>query len=207
LTTRFSKTSTNSATNSPALSKMPIQADGETLTELTQRTLNRLVFLRFPRRQTLEPQNHIAYFGERAPLGRISSAESRRLDGIYKASVYKSTKSSTRPASSVDDDSFSGICERLSHLKFALRFQRHPHPILGTSTNAFSARSSSPPTTLRLEEKPKSAKPAAFITRPNTSSATRRKHRRQTDCRQTPAQMPDALCRHRLRPARFLLGV
>jgi hypothetical protein len=48
-----------------------------------------------------------------------------------------------------------------------------PSTSSAASTNAFSARSSSPPTNAPgWRKSPKSAKPAAFITRPNTSSAT-----------------------------------
>jgi type I restriction-modification system DNA methylase subunit len=126
--------------------------DGETLTELTQRTLDRLVFLRFLEDKHIEPQNHIAYFGGRdgalrrpdAPAGRPNRsawqdfiAESRRLDGIYNGIVYKKHEILDTPGFKLDDESFSGICERLSHLNSPYDFNAIPIHILGSIYERF----------------------------------------------------------------------
>ena len=63
--------------------------DGETLTEITQRTLDRLVFIRFLEDKLIEPQYLVARFGERGSAWGDFIAASRRLDGIYNGIVFK----------------------------------------------------------------------------------------------------------------------
>jgi type I restriction-modification system DNA methylase subunit len=129
--------------------------DGETLTELTQRTLDRLVFLRFLEDKHIEPQNHIAYFGDKGTAWQDFIAESRRLDGIYNGIVYKKHEILDAPGFKLDDDSFSGICERLSHLNSPYDFNAIPIHILGSIYERFLGKVIvTTDKRARLEEKP-----------------------------------------------------
>jgi Alw26I/Eco31I/Esp3I family type II restriction m6 adenine DNA methyltransferase len=111
--------------------------DGETLTELTQRTLDRLVFLRFLEDKHIEPQNRIAYFGDKGTAWQDFIAESHRLDGIYNGIVYKRHEILDAAGFKLDDDVFSGICERLSHLNSSYDFNAIPIHILGSIYERF----------------------------------------------------------------------
>ncbi|MGA3142242.1 MAG: TaqI-like C-terminal specificity domain-containing protein [Verrucomicrobiota bacterium] len=129
--------------------------DGETLTEITQRTLDRLVFLRFLEDKHIEPQNHIAYFGDKGTAWQDFIAESRRLDGIYNGIVYKKHEILDAPGFKLDDDSFSGICERLSHLNSPYDFNAIPIHILGSIYERFLGKVIvTTDKRARLEEKP-----------------------------------------------------
>lgn len=113
------------------------ELDGETLTELTQRTLDRLVFLRFLEDKHIEPQNRIAYFGDKGTAWQDFIAESRRLDGIYNGIVYKEHAILDKPSFKVDDEIFSDICEKLSHLNSRYDFNAVPIHILGSIYERF----------------------------------------------------------------------
>jgi type I restriction-modification system DNA methylase subunit len=129
--------------------------NGETLTELTQRTLDRLVFLRFLEDKHIEPQNHIAYFGDKGTAWQDFIAESRRLDGIYNGIVYKKHEILDAPGFKLDDDSFSGVCERLSHLNSSYDFNAIPIHILGSIYERFLGKVIvATDKRARLEEKP-----------------------------------------------------
>jgi adenine-specific DNA-methyltransferase len=111
--------------------------DGETLTELTQRTLDRLVFLRFLEDKHIEPQNHIAYFGDKGSAWQDFIRESRRLDGIYNGIVYKEHPILDKPSFKPDDEIFSAICERLAHINSPYDFNAVPIHILGSIYERF----------------------------------------------------------------------
>src|SRR5581483_6446261 len=111
--------------------------DGETLTELTQRTLDRLVFLRFLEDKHIEPQNHIAYFTDRGSAWQAFISESRRLDGIYNGIVFKEHSILDSSRFNADDEVFSDVCERLSHLNSSYDFNAIPIHILGSIYERF----------------------------------------------------------------------
>lgn len=130
--------------------------DGEMLTELTQRTLDRLVFLRFLEDKHIEPQNRIAYFGDKSgSVWQDFIVESRRLDGIYNGIVYKEHGILDSPKFKLDDEVFSGICERLSHLNSPYDFNAIPIHILGSIYERFLGKVIvTTDKRARLEEKP-----------------------------------------------------
>ena len=129
--------------------------DGDTLTELTQRTLDRLVFLRFLEDKHIELQNRIAYFGDKGTAWQDFIAESRRLDGIYNGIVYKKHEILDAPGFKLDDEAFSGVCERLSHLNSPYDFNAIPIHILGSIHERFLGKVIvTTDKRARLEEKP-----------------------------------------------------
>ncbi len=111
--------------------------DGDKLTEATQRTLDRLVFIRFLEDKLIEPQNLVARFGERGGAWGDFIAASRRLDGIYNGIVFKKNDILDTPTFKVDDDQFSGICKKLSHVNSAYDFNTIPIHILGSIYERF----------------------------------------------------------------------
>jgi adenine-specific DNA-methyltransferase len=111
--------------------------DGETLTELTQRTLDRLVFLRFLEDKQIESQNRIAYYGDKGTAWQDFIVDSRRLNGIYNGVVFKEHNLLDNPSFKVDDDVFAGICEKLSHINSPYDFNAIPIHILGSIYERF----------------------------------------------------------------------
>lgn len=116
----------NFKNNNPAL-------DGDALTELTQRTLDRLVFMRFLEDKLIEPEPLVSKFGVKS--GRVWDdfiAASRRLDGIYNGIVFKKSALLDSPAFKVHDDQFAAICEELSDINSPYDFNAIPIHILGS---------------------------------------------------------------------------
>ncbi len=111
--------------------------DSETLTEATQRTLDRLVFMRFLEDKVIEPSPFVAKFGDRGTAWQGFVAASRRLDGIYNGIVFKKHDILDAPAFRVDDESFSDICEDLSHKSSPYDFNAIPIHILGSIYERF----------------------------------------------------------------------
>lgn len=111
--------------------------DGESVTELVQRTLDRLVFLRFLEDKHIEPQNRIAYFGDQGTAWQDFIKESRRLDGIYNGIVFKEHPILDKPSFRPDDEIFSAICERLAHINSPYDFNAVPIHILGSIYERF----------------------------------------------------------------------
>ncbi len=111
--------------------------EGECLTELTQRTLDRLVFLRFLEDKAIEPQNRIAHFGEKGTAWQDFIAESRRLDGIYNGIVYKKHGILDSPDFKIAEKDFAEICGRFSHKNSPYDFNAIPIHILGSIYERF----------------------------------------------------------------------
>jgi hypothetical protein len=113
------------------------ELDGETLTELTQRTLDRLVFMRFLEDKVIEPQYLVANFGKRDGAWGDFIAASRRLDGIYNGIVFKKHALLDQPGFKVHDGQFAEICETLCHLNSPYDFNAIPIHILGSIYERF----------------------------------------------------------------------
>ena len=105
--------------------------DGATLTELTQRTLDRLVFLRFLEDKLIEPEERVAKFGEGGSPWKDFIGVSRRLDGIYNGIVFKKHDILDSSRFKVDDVQFGDICEGLAHINSPYAFNLIPIYILG----------------------------------------------------------------------------
>jgi type I restriction-modification system DNA methylase subunit len=110
--------------------------DGETLTEVTQRTLDRLVFIRFLEDKLIEPQYLVSKFGERGSAWGDFIATSRRLDGIYNGIVFKENAVLDKTVK-VDDGQFAGICKALCHINSPYDFNAIPIHILGSIYERF----------------------------------------------------------------------
>jgi len=116
--------------NNPAL-------NGETLTEITQRTIDRLVFMRFLEDKLIHPDNLISEFGNKGTAWQDFIATSRRLDGIYNGIVFKTHEILDAPSFKIDDDDFATICEKLAHINSPYDFNSIPIHILGSIYERF----------------------------------------------------------------------
>lgn len=112
--------------------------DGEVLTELTQRVLDRLVFLRFLEDKQIETRFKVAEFGNKGTVWEDFVAASRRLDAIYNGIVFKEHLLLDKPGRLVIDDKvFGDICEDLSHVNSPYDFNVIPIHILGSIYERF----------------------------------------------------------------------
>ncbi len=113
------------------------ELDSETLTEVTQRTLDRLVFMRFLEDKLIEPSNFVANFGERGTAWQDFVTVSRRLDGTYNGIVFKQHSILDADDFQIDDAAFARICEKLSHKNSPYDFNAIPIHILGSIYERF----------------------------------------------------------------------
>ncbi len=113
------------------------ELDSETLTELAQRTLDRLVFLRFLEDKGIEPERLVENFGEKGTVWEEFIAASRRLNGIYNGIVYRRHGILDAPKLRVDDTAFADICESLARVNSPYDFNAIPIHILGSIYERF----------------------------------------------------------------------
>jgi type I restriction-modification system DNA methylase subunit len=111
--------------------------DGETLTEITQRTLDRLVFLRFLEDKLIETRETVASLGRRGSARQDFVAASRRLNGIYNGIVFRYHDRLDGPDFQVDDSVFADVCQWLSDPHSSYDFDKIPIHILGSIYERF----------------------------------------------------------------------
>jgi type I restriction-modification system DNA methylase subunit len=113
------------------------QLDGETLTEITQRILDRLVFLRFLEDKLIETDDGVANFGKTGSVWGDFQAASRRLDQKYNGIVYKHHPLLDTNRLTIDESVFGNICEDLSDVNTPYNFNLIPIHILGSIYERF----------------------------------------------------------------------
>jgi len=113
------------------------ELDSETLTEIVQRTLDRLVFMRFLEDTGIHPQRIVDHFGSNGTVWEEFVAASRRLDGIYNGIVFKRHTILDSDGFRVDDSEFGGICRSLAHVNSPYDFDAIPIHILGSIYERF----------------------------------------------------------------------
>lgn len=117
--------------------KTDASLDGDTLTELVQRTLDRLVFIRFLEDRLIEPDYLVSKFGQKDSAWSDFIATCHRLDGIYNGIVFKKHALLDAAQFAPDGAAFADICERLSHLNSPYDFNAIPIHILGSIYERF----------------------------------------------------------------------
>jgi len=120
-----------------AFKKVNPGLDSAELTEITQRTLDRLVFLRFLEDKQIEPQPFVDKFGESSTAWGDFSSVCRRLDNIYNGIIFKKHGILDAGHFRLDDESFANICEQLCHLNSPYNFNAIPIHILGSIYEQF----------------------------------------------------------------------
>ena len=68
-----------------------VRLDSETLTELTQRTLDRLVFMRFLEDKLIHPESLVSKFSQADSAWRKFVTTCNKLDGIYNGIIFASS--------------------------------------------------------------------------------------------------------------------
>jgi adenine-specific DNA-methyltransferase len=111
--------------------------DSDTLTELAQRTLDRLIFLRFLEDKGIEMQRLVDTFGAKGPAWEDFIAASHRLDGVYDGVVFRRHGILDSDQFRVDDAVFADICESLVHVNSPYDFNAIPIHILGSIYERF----------------------------------------------------------------------
>jgi len=108
----------------------------EELTEATQRTIDRLVFIRFLEDMRIEGEHHISSYGDKGEVWGDFINDCKSLNAKYNGIVFKEhfiDKALTAP----DDKDFAEICEDLSHVNSPYSFNAIPIHILGSIYERF----------------------------------------------------------------------
>ncbi|MBK9097563.1 MAG: Eco57I restriction-modification methylase domain-containing protein [bacterium] len=107
------------------------------LTEATQRTIDRLVFIKFLEDKLIEPDHYVSEFGGRKKAWEDFLIDSRKLDAKYNGVVFKKSIIDSKSIIEPDDKTFSAICEELSHENTPYNFDAIPIHILGSIYERF----------------------------------------------------------------------
>jgi adenine-specific DNA-methyltransferase len=112
--------------------------DGFELTEVTQRVLDRLVFLRFLEDKLIETEISVNEIANSAAPWAAFVKESRRLDTRYNGVVYKPHPLIDAPSKfKTDDADFKAVCDALSDKHSPFNFDVIPIHILGSIYERF----------------------------------------------------------------------
>ena len=109
----------------------------EELTEATQRTIDRLVFIKFLEDKLIEPDHYVSEFGGRKSAWEDFLTDSRKLDAKYNGVVFKKSLIDSRNLIEPDEKTFSAICDELSHENTPYNFDAIPIHILGSIYERF----------------------------------------------------------------------
>jgi adenine-specific DNA-methyltransferase len=110
--------------------------DGEELTEATQRTLDRLVFMRFLEDKLIEPEVIVERLGDGGSAWGDFVAQSARLNGIYNGIIFKPHFIDAADFT-VDERVFETVRERLAHTNTVYNFNYIPIHVLGSIYERF----------------------------------------------------------------------
>jgi type I restriction-modification system DNA methylase subunit len=109
----------------------------EELTEATQRTLDRLVFLRFLEDKLIEPESLVEKLGDKVAAWKDFVSMSRKLNTIYNGIIFKAHPLIDNPSFNVDERTFVDICNNLAHVHSPYDFNTIPIHILGSIYERF----------------------------------------------------------------------
>lgn len=129
--------------------------DSEILTEAVQRTVDRLVFIRFLEDKLIEPENFVDKFGSRSSAWRDFINTCHKLDVKYNGIVFKRHQIDKQDFSDEADKMFAEVCRNFSHLKSPYAFNFIPVYILGSIYERFLGKVViATDKRVRIEEKP-----------------------------------------------------
>ena len=111
--------------------------DGYTLTEVTQRVLDRLVFLRFLEDKLIETEISVDGIAKNSAPWREFVDESKRLNARYNGAVYKPHPLIDSARFSVNSADFAEVCRALSSAHSPYNFNVIPIHILGSIYERF----------------------------------------------------------------------
>lgn len=110
--------------------------NGEELTEATQRTLDRLVFMRFLEDKMIEPEPIVERLGDKGSAWGDFVAQSERLNRIYNGIIFKPHFIDDADFV-VDEKVFAPVRERLAHTNTVYNFNYIPIHVLGSIYERF----------------------------------------------------------------------
>ena len=113
------------------------QLNGEDLTEATQRTLDRLVFMRFLEDKLIESDTLVEKFGDKGNAWQDFIATSHRLDAIYNGIIFKKHSIIDAPTFRVEGQAFANICASLTDANSPYAFHTIPIHTLGSIYERF----------------------------------------------------------------------
>ncbi|HLA95205.1 MAG TPA: DNA methyltransferase [Pyrinomonadaceae bacterium] len=111
--------------------------DSDHLTEAVQRTIDRLVFIRFLEDKLIEPSTILDKFGEEPHPWKKFIAKSREFDKTYNGIIFKQHPVIDRDDFVVDDRVFLDICDSLADKYSPYHFNYIPIHILGSIYERF----------------------------------------------------------------------
>ncbi|HKP73248.1 MAG TPA: DNA methyltransferase, partial [Pyrinomonadaceae bacterium] len=112
------------------------ELNGEELTEATQRTLDRLVFMRFLEDKLIEPEVIVERLGNGGSAWGDFVAQSARLNAIYNGIIFKPHFIDAADFV-VDERVFASVRERLAHTNTVYNFNYIPIHVLGSIYERF----------------------------------------------------------------------
>jgi len=131
------------------------ELDGETLTEITQRALDRLVFIRFLEDKLVEPSAIIDNLGTKSGSAwRDFIGEMPRLNQIYNGVIFKPHDILDNPNFAPDERAFEQIRDDLSHKNSPYLFNVIPIHILGSIYERFLGKVIGDDKRATVQEKP-----------------------------------------------------
>src|SRR6266851_1550121 len=113
------------------------ELDGAALTEVTQRTLDRLVFMRFLEDKLIESDSLIENLHKKGKSWENFIATSRRLDRVYNGIIFKEHSLLDSDKFNADERVFDKISQSLSHRESPYDFNAIPIHILGSIYERF----------------------------------------------------------------------
>jgi type I restriction-modification system DNA methylase subunit len=127
--------------------------NSEQLTEITQRAIDRLVFIRFLEDKQIESVRHVEQFGENGNNAWEDFVRvSLNLDRIYNGVVFKRHEILDAPGFQIDEKPFRIICNEISDPTSPYNFDAIPIHILGSIYERFLGKIITDGA--RIEEKP-----------------------------------------------------
>ncbi len=138
-----------------AFKKNDSNLTSEELTEATQRTIDRIVFIRFLEDKLIEPDYYISEFGKKENPWSEFISVCRKLDAKYNGIVFKKHFIDEQKFTGPEQSTFKNICEDISHLNSPYDFNTIPIHILGSIYERFLGKVvNATAQRVRVEEKP-----------------------------------------------------
>lgn len=138
-----------------AFKKANAHLESEPLTEMTQRLIDRLVFIRFLEDKQIEPDHYVSEFANSKSAWKDFRVASRKLDAKYNGVVFKKYTIDGDNFIEPDNETFSSICEELAHVNSPYNFDIIPIHILGSIYERFLGKVVvATDKRVRIEEKP-----------------------------------------------------
>ena len=138
-----------------AFKKNDDELTSEELTEATQKTIDRLVFIRFLEDKLIEPAHYISYLGDKGNAWGEFIKLCRRLDAKYNGVVFKKHFIDEQKFIGAEENEFLKICKGISHLNSRFLFNEIPIHIIGSIYERFLGKEvHATDKRVQIEEKP-----------------------------------------------------